>query len=132
VRVCVLYCATVGVTYETADNLAILPENDPTVVKAVASALGYDLDQRFTVEPVGDARYSFPCPCTVREALVEYFDLQVREWQIHPGDTVRNMMEGELLFVVCSRCSVGWYCYSVLCRVCCSCSCAAQCIGDRF
>jgi NADPH-ferrihemoprotein reductase len=77
---CLLFAIS-GLTYETADNLAILPENDASVVTAVAAALGYSLDMTFHVELIGDndnadAKYSFPSPCTVRDALTKYFDLQ--------------------------------------------------------
>ena len=65
--------------YETADNLGILPRNDPRTVEAVAAALGYDLDAWFDLVPVDDtkARHSlpFPTPCTVRDCLERYCDL---------------------------------------------------------
>mmetsp|Transcript_29658 Transcript_29658/g.70481 ORF Transcript_29658/g.70481 Transcript_29658/m.70481 type:complete len:743 (-) Transcript_29658:136-2364(-) len=66
-------------SYVTADNLGILPRNDPKVVEAVASALGYDLDAWFDLVPVDEAkaRHSlpFPTPCTVRDCLERYCDL---------------------------------------------------------
>lgn len=72
--------AGTGIKYETADNLAVLPENDTASVTALAKVLGYDLNETFTVEPADPAnassfKYSFPVPCTVREALTQYFDI---------------------------------------------------------
>ena len=68
-----------GLTYVTADNLAVMPENDPTMVAELAKALGYTLDQAFYVEPVDagdhDLKYDFPTPCTVQDALTRFFDI---------------------------------------------------------
>jgi NADPH-ferrihemoprotein reductase len=72
----------VNLTYHTADNLAILPENHPDNVARLATALGYDLDHTFRVEAVpgaedfGEFKQTFPNPCTVRDALSLYFDIQ--------------------------------------------------------
>jgi NADPH-ferrihemoprotein reductase len=70
---------SVGLSYLTADNLAILPENSPAEVEALAASQGYDLDYSFTVVPTaeeeGDFKQSFPTPCTVREALTLYLDI---------------------------------------------------------
>merc|ERR1719253_1674755 len=78
--------------YETADNLGILPRNDAGAVKAVAVALGYDLDRRFHLlpnpekndiddpssapDPSSSSKHTlpFPTPCTVRDALERYCD----------------------------------------------------------
>lgn len=68
------------VTYETADNLAVLPENEEAAVSAVSSALGFNLNDTFKLIPVAgaDFRHPFPTPCSVGEALTRYFDIQVR------------------------------------------------------
>ena len=67
--------------YQTADNLGILPKNDPALVETVAKSLNFDLDQLFHLIPSGDDSAStkhtlpFPTPCTVRECLERYCDL---------------------------------------------------------
>lgn len=66
--------------YTTADNLGILPKNDSLVVEAVATALGYNLDETFHLVPnkeMDDKKHTlpFPTPCTVRECLERYCDL---------------------------------------------------------
>lgn len=62
--------------YVTADNLAILPENDEDAVKRLAIVLGFDLDMIFKLEGVNpDFKHPFPTPCTVREALSKYCDI---------------------------------------------------------
>ncbi|KAL3784982.1 hypothetical protein HJC23_011183 [Cyclotella cryptica] len=69
--------------YQTADNLGVLPRNDPTIVEAVAKALGYNLDQLFDLHPTSNKDNSkiekytlpFPTPCTVRTFLERYCDL---------------------------------------------------------
>jgi len=70
-----------GLAYETADNLAILPENSAQAVEAFARAMGYDLQQMFTVAPTDDSddkkfKYNFPVPCSVRQALTCYVDMR--------------------------------------------------------
>ncbi len=70
-----------GLYYGTADDLSILPENDPTTVATFARWLGFDkdLDRWFTLEPsatVDEApKLLFPMPTTVRKALTCYCDL---------------------------------------------------------
>jgi NADPH-ferrihemoprotein reductase len=62
--------------YDTADNLAVLPENDGGAVKTLCSLMGYDANEHFTIEPTAkDFKYPFPVPCTIKEALGSYFDL---------------------------------------------------------
>jgi len=67
------------ITYETADNLAILPLNDEKSVSALCKALGYNPDDYIMIKPTAENstnfKYSFPCPCTVRDALTQYFDI---------------------------------------------------------
>lgn len=68
----------INLRYETADNLALLPRNDESNVLALAAALKYDLDNVFQLIPVEGAEFRppFPSPCTIREALTLYFDIQ--------------------------------------------------------
>eukprot|EP00934_Nitzschia_sp_Nitz4_P007819 Nitzschia sp. Nitz4//scaffold176_size46146//23793//25694//NITZ4_007192-RA/size46146-processed-gene-0.34-mRNA-1//-1//CDS//3329539015//7809//frame0 len=65
-------------SYNTADNLGVLPLNDPKVVESVAASLGYDLDAVFVVRGAPNHEWHgapFPTPCTVRECLTRYLDL---------------------------------------------------------
>jgi NADPH-ferrihemoprotein reductase len=65
-------------TYTTADNLAVLPVNESSVVEHVAKRLGYDLDAIFSVQASPNHEWHgapFPMPCTVRECLTRYCDL---------------------------------------------------------
>jgi NADPH-ferrihemoprotein reductase len=69
-----------GLYYGTADDLVILPENDPAQVESLARWLGFekDLDRWFTLEAkedVEDVKVMFPTPCTVRKALSCYCDI---------------------------------------------------------
>lgn len=69
-----------GVSYHTADNLAVLPENTDAAVTAVCSCLGYNPKEYFLLEPAdaGDAKFKhmFPTPCTIDTALRRYCDIQ--------------------------------------------------------
>ena len=68
-----------GVNYETADNLAILPENSKVLVQFVCKHMGYDIGQGFkAVAAVDNQGYKplFPSPCSVGDCLTKYFDLQ--------------------------------------------------------
>lgn len=71
-----------GVTYKTATNLAIFPENSIEEVEACAKRLGYNLNQRFVFKAnpnsakKGNAKHPFPTPTTVREALLKFVDLK--------------------------------------------------------
>ena len=67
-----------GLSYQTADNLGVLPLNNPTIVQSIADALGYDLDQVFSLKPAGSHEWHgapFPMPLTVRDFLTRYCDL---------------------------------------------------------
>lgn len=72
----------VNLTYQTADNLAILPENSADNVALLAKTQGYDLDHTFRIEPIAggenesEFKQTFPNPCTVRDALTLYLDIQ--------------------------------------------------------
>jgi NADPH-ferrihemoprotein reductase len=66
-------------TYQTADNLGVLPVNSNTTVEKVAKALQYDLDAVFSLSAADNHEWHgapFPMPCTVRECLTQYCDLQ--------------------------------------------------------
>ncbi|RLN66444.1 hypothetical protein BBP00_00002196 [Phytophthora kernoviae] len=61
------------VTYQTADNLAVLPENETSVVERLALRMGYDLDQWVSIEAVDpEGELPFPSPCTIGEILTRY------------------------------------------------------------
>lgn len=84
-------------SYETADNLGVLPCNNETVVESVAKSLGYDLNAVFSLRKnvprnIKDNHNNhqaennhecsssgggdpFPMPLTVRECLKRYLDL---------------------------------------------------------
>jgi len=73
---------SVQLQYQTADNLAILPENTKDNVEKLAKSQGYDLDFTFNVEPISNGddddefKLTFPTPCTVRDVLTQYMDIQ--------------------------------------------------------
>ncbi len=77
--------AGAGLTYRTADNLFVCPENEPDLVRAVADRFKLDLDQCFALEPAaaggkgaGGGKLPptlFPTPTTVRTALARYCSL---------------------------------------------------------
>jgi NADPH-ferrihemoprotein reductase len=73
--------ANSGLTYRTADNLSILPENSSSQVEAIARALKYDLDEIVDLVPnpdldEDDFKLMYPTPCTVRDLLTNYVDIQ--------------------------------------------------------
>lgn len=71
-------------TYRTATNLALFPENSKEDVQTVASLLGFDLKAKIAFKPNPNlvskrstsAKHPFPTPCTVEEALARYVDLR--------------------------------------------------------
>jgi len=63
------------ITYKTADNLAILPDNDYRLVEGVAKVLEYDLDLVFKLEYDIEQKEIFPTPCSVRDLLTKYCDI---------------------------------------------------------
>lgn len=69
-----------GLTYHTADNLAVLPENSDEVVEAICSSQGYNADEYFILESGDGAeskfKHMFPTPCTIGDALRRYCDVQ--------------------------------------------------------
>lgn len=68
-----------GLTYTTADNLAILPENPAQVVEDLAVHLGYNLDDLVDFEAIpgkeSDFQLIYPSPCSVRDLLTSYADV---------------------------------------------------------
>lgn len=69
-----------GLTYKTADNLAVLHENTPEMVDLFAKTCGgFDLDQYVELEAAegtDDFKHPFPTPCTIRHILTHYVDIQ--------------------------------------------------------
>jgi NADPH-ferrihemoprotein reductase len=68
----------VPLTYATADNLAIVPENDEDQVARVASALDVDRSQYVALTSVDTSkptRHLFPNPCSIDDILRLYLDL---------------------------------------------------------
>ncbi len=64
--------------YQTADNLGVLPINDPAIVEQVAQSLSLDLDQVFSLQAAPNHEWHgapFPMPISVRECLMRYCDL---------------------------------------------------------
>ncbi|MFI0150319.1 cytochrome P450 [Streptomyces lydicus] len=67
-----------GVTYRTADHLAVLPANTPDAVERAARALGVDLDSVLALHPGRrPGRDTLPVdrPLTVRQLLTHHLEL---------------------------------------------------------
>lgn len=64
-----------GISYRTADNLAILPENDQATVESICASLKYDPDSIFVFDHDDGYKPMFPTPCSVREALTRFIDI---------------------------------------------------------
>ena len=66
--------------YQTAENLAVFPENDQLDVDRVWQRLGFDKNFRFIFvnedEDKELRKHPFPTPCTIGEALTKYWDLK--------------------------------------------------------
>jgi len=63
------------VIYQTADNLAVLPDNDYRLVDGIAKTLGYDLNKVFKMEYNLGEKEIFPTPCSIRDLLTKYCDI---------------------------------------------------------
>ena len=66
--------------YTTADNLGVLPVNDPKIVQAVAESLKLDLNQIFSLKPAPNHEWHgapFPMPISVKDCLTHYCDLTI-------------------------------------------------------
>lgn len=66
-----------GLNYHTADNLAILPENNAEDVARLASHLGYDLQDviSFSAAEEHDFRPMYPNPCSISDLFTLYLDI---------------------------------------------------------
>lgn len=66
-----------NLTYQTADNLGILPINDEVVVNKLGKALQYNLHVMIKLQwrNKSNEKLPFPTPCTVRDVLRRYCDL---------------------------------------------------------
>jgi NADPH-ferrihemoprotein reductase len=66
--------------YQTADNLAVLPENKPEIVTDVCTNMGYNQEDYFVIAPCNanntKFKHMFPTPCTIGDALKRYCDIQ--------------------------------------------------------
>ncbi|MFD8996714.1 bifunctional cytochrome P450/NADPH--P450 reductase [Streptomyces abikoensis] len=69
-----------GVTYRTADHLAVLPANDASLVARAAALFGADLDTVVSLRPRRAGRETLPVdrPLTVRELLTHHLELAQR------------------------------------------------------
>lgn len=70
--------AGTGLSYSTADNLAVLPENDSVSVLALAESQGYPLDESYYMDHTdGDkGKDDFPSPFTARDVLTRFLDIK--------------------------------------------------------
>lgn len=65
-----------GLTYRTADNLAVLPLNEESTVIRLAEVMGFDLNSFVKIEPKTQSfKHPFPTPTTVKYILQAYCDL---------------------------------------------------------
>lgn len=89
-----------NINYETADNLAAMPENDENTVSKLASVMGWTLTEGFDLIPNSlthsDYKHTFPTPCSVHEALSCVTDLH--------GMPRRTSLKVSQLSISCSLC----------------------------
>lgn len=75
-------CASAGLSYKTAQNLAVYPENSGSLVHKAADLLNLNLDDVFDLEQnldgnaKGKFKYPIPSPLSVRTYLTKFCDLQ--------------------------------------------------------
>ena len=75
-------CASAGINYKTAQNLAIYPENSADIVNKAANKFNLNLDDVFEVTQNPDVpskgkfKHPFPSPVSVRTYLTKFCDLQ--------------------------------------------------------
>jgi len=62
-------------TYEPGDHLGVYPENQPSLVARLASRLGVDLDQKFSLVSTESETKTVVGPCTVRHAFSSLCDI---------------------------------------------------------
>ncbi|EKX31757.1 hypothetical protein GUITHDRAFT_149086 [Guillardia theta CCMP2712] len=94
-----------AVGYETGDHLAIFPENDMSMVKALAARLQVDLSLYITVKD-SDGFSPFPCPCTVEEAFARYLDINSlprKSFLVALAEFARDGSERERLLKLASK-----------------------------
>ncbi|GAA3087038.1 bifunctional cytochrome P450/NADPH--P450 reductase CypB [Streptomyces roseofulvus] len=67
-----------GVTYRTADHLAVLPSNPDVLVQRVATRFGLDLDRTVRLRARRRSRNALPVdrPLTLRRLLTDFVELQ--------------------------------------------------------
>ncbi|MFD4370105.1 bifunctional cytochrome P450/NADPH--P450 reductase [Streptomyces sp. NPDC058486] len=67
-----------GVTYRTADHLAVLPSNPDALVQRVAARFGLDLDRTIRLRARRRSRNALPVdrPLTLRRLLADFVELQ--------------------------------------------------------
>lgn len=74
-------CGSVGVSYTTASNMSLFPENCPNLVEKATKLLKLDPDTVFTIKENKDMdkgikfKYPFPTPLSVRTYLTKFCDL---------------------------------------------------------
>jgi len=67
-----------ALSYQTADNLGVLPVNSAEIAEQVARCLGYDLNAVFSVKAAPNHEWHglpFPMPCSIRDFLTLFCDL---------------------------------------------------------
>lgn len=63
--------------WQTADNFAILSENNKDIVEALAKKMNWDLNEVVIMDPVDDDfKYPFPTPASIGDILRKYIDIQ--------------------------------------------------------
>ena len=87
-----------GLKYDTADTLAVLPQNCPTAVDKVGRALNLRLDdvvqlqprpmsikasKKLSDSPLVNIVEPFPTPCTVGHILTHYMDISVSAFSVY-------------------------------------------------
>eukprot|EP00960_Hanusia_phi_P022550 667336-Hanusia_phi.AAC.2 len=63
-----------GISYETGDHVAILPDNDRDDVEELAKLLGVNLNSWIYLVD-DDLSSPFPCPCSIQKAFTNYLDI---------------------------------------------------------
>lgn len=63
--------------WQTADNFAILSENNKEVIEKLAQKMNWNLDEVVIIDPVDDDfKHPFPTPATIGDILRKYVDIQ--------------------------------------------------------
>jgi len=70
------------IRYQCGDHVAVLPQNDPELVQALAKRLNVKVGCWFTFEKENRTVLPFETPCTVRKALSQELDLTVKGAQL--------------------------------------------------